>query len=512
MMFAVKRLRTWCLVLLATLVSDATQNVLHADDKKAVNKRAELKGEVASDAKTDVPAPTRPGEDWPSFLGPLGTGVSSETNVLKAWPQDGLPISWQKRVGTGYSAPSVLGNRLVVHHRPRGNDDHVECVRADTGEPLWKFSYHTDYEDRYGYNNGPRCTPLLAGNRVFTLNPEGKLFCLDLTSGRQIWGRDCAKDFRIPDDENFFGVGCTPILEGNLLIVLVGAQPNSGVVAFNAETGDVVWQNVGQKTWDGAETGDSLKPKYKWTGEESIYSYSTPMAVTIHGRRHVLCFMRQGLVSLDPKDGSVNFKFWFRPKDRESVNAARPVVIGDKIFLSAAYKLGSALLQVAPSGKEYKVLWQDSRNMLTHWSTTIHVDGFLYGFSGRHEEEGELRCLDLKSGKVQWQTTGYEGDVSKLTQSPVTGEIRDGSGKAIPFPFFGRGSKTQIGDRFLVLGERGTLALLKINPERFEELGRMSVSGIKYPAWAAPVLSRGRIYLRSETHLVCLDAVDGGKK
>ena len=145
--------------------------------------------------------------------------------------------------------------------------------------------------------------------------------------------------------------------------------------------------------------------------------------------------------------------------------------------------------------------------MLTHWSTTLHVDGYLYGFSGRHEEEGELRCLDLKAGKVQWQTTGYEEDVSKLKQSPVTGAILDPSGNPMPYPFFGRGSKIQIGDRFLVLGERGTLALLKINPEKFEELGRMSVSGIKYPAWAAPVLSRGRVYLRSETHLVCLDAI-----
>ena len=146
--------------------------------------------------------------------------------------------------------------------------------------------------------------------------------------------------------------------------------------------------------------------------------------------------------------------------------------------------------------------------MLNHWSTTIHVDGHLYGFSGRHENEGELRCLDLKTGDVIWQSTGYEGDISKLTQSPMTGEIKDSSGKTIPFPLLGRGSKIQIGDRFLILGERGTLALAKINAEKYEELGRMSVTGIKYPAWAAPVLSRGRVYLRSETHLVCLDLVE----
>ena len=103
---------------------------------------------------------------------------------------------------------------------------------------------------------------------------------------------------------------------------------------------------------------------------------------------------------------------------------------------------------------------------------------------------------------MQWQTTGYEGDLGKLSQSPFTGEIRDCRGKTIPFSFFGRGSKIRLGDRFLVLGERGTLALTKINLARFEEMGCMSVTGIEYPAWAAPVLSRGRVYLRSETHLV----------
>ncbi len=486
-----------CLLLIAAYLLLATG--------ASADERAELKGELAPEVVTDVPVPDRLGEDWPCFLGSKGTGECSEAQWLKTWPEGGPSIAWQQRIGTGYSAPSVMGNRLIMFHRPRG-DDIISCVRADNGEPLWKFSYPSEYADRYGYNNGPRCTPLLTKNRVYTLNPEGKLFCLDLVLGKQVWARDCSKDFRIPDDENFFGVGCTPILEGNLLIVLVGAQPNSGVVAFNAETGDIVWQNVGKKTWDGAEMGESGRT-YRWTGRESIYSYSTPLAATIHGRRHILCFLRHGLVSLDPKDGSVSFKYWFRPRVKDSVNAARPVVIGDKIFLSAAYELGSVLLQVQPSGQEVNVVWQESENMLTHWSTAIPVGGFLYGFSGRHEYEGELRCLDLKTGEVRWKTPDFQGDPTKMIRSPITGEIKDASGKVI----FGRGSMIQLGDRFLVLGEWGTLALVKINPEKFEELGRMSVPGIKYPAWAAPVLSRGRVYLRSETHLVCLDLAANGE-
>jgi outer membrane protein assembly factor BamB len=171
--------------------------------------------------------------------------------------------------------------------------------------------------------------------------------------------------------------------------------------------------------------------------------------------------------------------------------------------LSAAYELGSVLLQVQPSGKEVKIVWKESENMLTHWSTAMHVDGYLYGFSGRHEYEGELRCLDLKTGEVRWKTPDFEKNSAKIVRSPITGEIKDG-GQTI----FGRGSKIQLGDRFLALGEWGTLALIKVNPDKFEELGRRAVPGIKYPAWAAPVLSRGRVYLRSETHLVCLDLAE----
>ena len=133
--------------------------------------------------------------------------------------------------------------------------------------------------------------------------------------------------------------------------------------------------------------------------------------------------------------------------------------------------------------------------------------GYLYGFSGRHEYEGELRCLDLKTGDVKWKTPDFEKNSAKIIRSPITGEIKDDDGRSI----FGRGSKIQMGDRFLVLGEWGTLALIKVRPDKFEEIGRRSVPGIKYPAWAAPVLSRGRVYLRSETHLVCLDLAEKSK-
>jgi len=464
-------------------------------------------------ARVTQPVETAPrdGEDWPRFLGLKETGVSGETGLLEKWPKTGPPMLWEKKVGTGYSAPSIRGNRLVLHHRVR-DEEIVECMNVADGEQIWQYKYATDYTDPFGYNNGPRCSPILTKNRCYTYGAEGVLVCLDFKTGKEIWTRDIKKDFNVfkkdqPDVPNwFFGIGSTPILEDGLIITLVGGQPNSAIVAFNADTGKTEWQNVGKDTWDGVATENPLEPKYEWTGEEMFVSYASPLAATIHGKRHVLCLLRQGLVSLNPKDGSVNFKHWFKPRSYESVNAARPIVIGDKIFLSAAYKQGSALLQVNEDGKSIKEVWRDRRNMLTHWSTAIHVDGYIYGFSGRHEQEATFRCIDLKTGKVEWETTGYEGELGGLSQDPRTGEIVDSkTGETIPWPFYGRGSKIQIGDRFIVLGERGTLALVKINAKKFEELARTSFKQIGYPAWTAPVLSRKRMFLRSEKTLICLD-------
>jgi len=443
------------------------------------------------------------GDDWPAFLGPLGTGITRDTGIGDRWPETGPPVVWSKRIGAGYSSPSIRGGKLVVHHRLR-NTEVVECLHAGTGEPIWKFDYASEFRDPYGYNNGPRCTPLLTENRCYTFGAEGKLLCLDLGTGKQIWARDTQKDFYVPP--NFFGVGCTPILEEELLIVLVGGQPNSGVVAFRADTGQTVWQNVGKKTWDGAETDWPTEPKYRWTDDEKVVSYSSPIAATIHGKRQVLCLMRQGLVSVDPRDGQVNFKYWFCSRDYESVTAARPVVIGDKIFLSAAYKVGSAFLEVEPSGRAFKVLWRNRENLLAHWSTPIHVGGFLYGFSGRHEQEGELRCIELATGKVVWKTRGYDGDVGRLGLDSGTGEIKDRTtGNAIPFPFFGRGSLTLAGNRFIVLGERGTLALAEMSPKGYHELCRASFKDIEYPIWPSPVLAGKKLYLRDENTLLCVD-------
>jgi len=204
--------------------------------------------------------------------------------------------------------------------------------------------------------------------------------------------------------------------------------------------------------------------------------------------------MRQGLVSLDPNTGDERFKYWFRARVHESVNAARPVVAGDRVLLSAAYRVGSALLEINEPNDEspYDVVWRDPRNLLAHWSTPIVVQDHAYGFSGRHESEGELRCIELKTDDVVWSIDGSENAVP---------------GQREPYPYFGRGSMIHVEPEktWIILGERGTLAVAKLSPEGYEELGRTSFEEIGYPAWTAPVLSRGLLYLRDEDALLCVN-------
>jgi len=211
------------------------------------------------------------GEDWPRFLGPRGDNTSEETGLLDKWSPNGVPLLWEKEVGSGYSAPSVRGRLLVLHHRA-GDREVVECSDAVNGNRIWRYAYPSHFVDPFGYNNGPRCTPLLTSNRCYTFGAEGKLLCLELETGKLVWERDTTKDWDVP--EPFFGVGGTPLLEGDRLLVMVGGQPNSGVVAFDPATGKTLWENVGRTNWDNVRTiGWRGQLPYRWTGSVKMASY-----------------------------------------------------------------------------------------------------------------------------------------------------------------------------------------------------------------------------------------------
>jgi outer membrane protein assembly factor BamB len=429
----------------------------------------------------DTPPKRTQGVDWPRFLGPTGDSVSSETGILRPWPAAGLRVVWQRRVGTGYGAPSVSKGRLYLFDR-HGDQARLACLNRETGREYWTFEYPTKYEDYYGYNNGPRCCPVMDGDRVYLHGAEGMLHCVRATDGKPLWQVDTKAEFGVV--QNFFGVGSAPAVEGDLLIVQVGGSPagaelgpgqkgnGSGVVAFDKRTGKV---------------------KYRATNE--LASYASPVLTTINGRRWCFVFARGGLIGLDPAAGKVRFRFPWRARAIESVNAANPVVVGDRVFISETYGPGSALLKIKESG--YDVLWSDAdkrfdKSMQCHWNTPIHHDGYLYGCSGRHLGNAELRCIELATGKVMW------------SQPELT-----------------RTSLMMVDGHFLCLSEVGQLILLKVNPRKYEEVSRMDLRrlgknelarlGREYvphdPYWAAPVLAHGLLYVRGEGRLLCLDLI-----
>ncbi len=412
------------------------------------------------------------GVDWPGFLGPSQDSISPEKGLLPAWPEGGPPLVWQRAVGEGYGPPAVQKGRLF-HAERAGPKIRVLALRSETGEELWRFEYETDYADMYGYDGGPRCAPVADDDRLYLHGPEGKLHCLRTTDGAVLWKKDLSTEYNVV--QNFFGAGSAPLVEGELLLVQVGGSPpgspgiqsgevrgaGSGLVAFDKRSGAV---------------------KYKISDE--LAGYSSPRTATIDGRRWGFLFARGGLLGFEPSTGKIDFHHPWRAPILESVNASQPVVVGDLVLISECYGVGGTLLKVKPGAAD--VVWADGRkrdrSLMTHWMTPIHVDGHVYASSGRHKENAELRCVELKTGAVKWSAPG-------LTRSSLL--LAEGL--------------------FYCLGEDGVLRLLKLTPGKPEELSRLLLRGadgaplLRYPAWAAPVLSHGFLYVRGKDRLVCLD-------
>ena len=431
--------------------------------------------------------------DWPEFMGANRDQTSPEVGLRETLPPK---ILWQREIGTGYSAPSIRGGLLVLHHR-LGGEEIVEAMDAGTGRARWRFAYPSRFTDPFGYNNGPRCTPLLTTDRCYTFGAEGVLLCLELGTGKEVWRRETSKEFEIP--EAFFGVGSTPILEDDKLIVMIGAQPNSGVAAFDPKTGRTLWENVGEKTWNGVPmTGWRGERTVQWNPSDPAFqkqaSYCTPVAATIHGRRQILCCTRQGLVSLDPGSGAVNFSFWFRVPQDSSVNAMTPVVHGSDIFLSTAYfRGGSVLLRVAPDGRSVNEIWRGTQ-LEIHWTRPVLSGGHLFAFTGRNEPDARFRCVEWSTGKVKW-------DRDEAWPNGGHGKVAPGDEPKV----FGRGSAILADNKLIALGEAGLLGIFRPNVEQLEEVSRWQVPELSYPCWAAPVLANQRLYLRSEDRLICCD-------
>jgi outer membrane protein assembly factor BamB len=417
------------------------------------------------------------GEDWPQFLGPRGNSTSSEQGLRWNWNSSPPKLVWQTEVGESYGICSISRGRCFQLER-LGDEAALVCRHSETGEQLWSYKFPTSYEDLYGYNNGPRCSPVVDGDRVYLYGVDGQLHCVSISTKSKVWSVDTAKKFGVI--QNFFGVGSSPVIEGDLLLCVVGGSPpeakqiapgaldqvtgnGSGIVAFDKYTGEVTYQL-----------------------SHELAGYSGVQLASLGDRRWAFAFLRGGLLAFEPTRGKLDFFYPWRSDKLESVNASMPVVWENRVFISETYGPGSSLLEFSPG--DYRVVWADrsdrrQRAMQTHWNTAVYVDGYLYGSSGRHTQNAELRCIKAETGEVQWS----EPDLSRCSLLAVDGKL-------------------------VCLGEYGKLTVLKINPEKFDPVAEFEPQNpvtrtnlLQYPAWAAPIVSHGYLYVRGRNHLFCYD-------
>lgn len=383
--------------------------------------------------------------DWPQFLGPNRNGVSRETNSIPTWPQDGPKQIWQRNIGQGFSGPVVSSGKLILFHR-LGNKEAVVCLDARTGKDIWKFDYPTAYDDDFGFDEGPRATPTIDSGFVYTYGADGALHCLQLADGKKVWNVDCKTTFNA--EKGYFGRACSPLVEGELLLINIGGNDGAGIVALNKSTGKLVWK-----------------------ASQDEASYSSPAIASLGGKRLAIFFTRRGLIGLDPLTGKSQFDFFWRARMDASVNAATPLISGDLIFLSASYGTGAVVLRMKPSSVEK--VWSSDDALSNHYATSVHHDGFLYGFHGRQEQGAAFRCVELKTGKLRWEKDGL-----------------------------GAGTATLVGNQLLILTEKGELIHASASPDQFKLIQSSQI--LPFGVRAYPAFANGYLFARSKDKLVCV--------
>ncbi len=384
-------------------------------------------------------------QDWPQFLGPERDGRYIGPPLDVEWDAGGPPEVWRRPVGAGFAGPVVVDGRLILFHR-LDDREVVEALDASTGEEVWRYDYLTTYRDDFGFDEGPRAAPVVVDGRVFTFGAQGQLHALSLETGDLVWNVDTKAEFDFR--KGFFGAAGSPLVEGGHVIANVGGA-NAGVVAFDAGTGAVVW-----------------------TALDDDASYSSGVGAVFGGVRHAVFFTRSYLAGLDPNDGTVRFSRPWRSRLRASVNAATPLVIDDLIFVSATYGTGAGLFRV--NGDQLDEIWVSDEVMSNHYSTSVYHDGHLYGFHGRQEYSPSLRAVELRTGEVKWDIPGY-----------------------------GAGTVTLADDRLVIVRESGELVVAPASPEAPTVVATTQV--LPPVVRAYPALADGRIYIRNENTLICVD-------
>jgi outer membrane protein assembly factor BamB len=386
-------------------------------------------------------------DDWPQWLGP----TRDNATPLKIAPWKETPKTlWKERVGEGHSSPVVAGGRVFLHDRVREKDEEeVTAWDAASGRELWRQTYpRGEFKSMFG--GGPRATPLVDGDRLYTNGVTGILTCWEAATGKRVWQVDTLKEFKAPN--LFFGVSCSPLLDGNLLLLNVGG-PGASIVAFKKDTGEVAWKALDDKA-----------------------SYSSAILTGQGKERQAVFLTHNGLVGLSPQDGSVYWRFDL--VDKLSESSTTPVVSGD-LLVGSSVTYGSACVKLDVKEGKPAVAEAWKNPTLTCYISTPVVVGkeYLYLVSGtlKKPPSATLRAVELKSGKELWNKDGVGRFHATL--------VRTGDGK------------------LLMLGDGGDLSLLEPDPQGYQELARSKICGF---TWAHPAVTPGRLFVRDGESILCL--------
>ena len=389
---------------------------------------------VAADPETSADGPEA---GWPNWMGPHHDGISSETGWATDWPVEGLRRNWSREIGIGFSSLSIARNRLFTMGHVDGIE-HVYCLDANTGQTLWKYSYPSELVDNL-HEGGPCSTPTIDGDRIYTVGREGRLVCLDFTTGAILWERLLQRDLGVVMPE--WGFSGSPYILGRQLILEAGR-----VVSYDKLTGKKEWQTSQHKAGYGSA------------------------AAFDHGGRTLLATLDcEGLRVTQAADGSpVDFFPWPSPY---GTNSTTPIVAGDQIYISTGYNVGCGLFRLDDHQKLNLIY--DNRDMRNHFNNSILLDGHLYGFDGNSNlgRVVGLTCMSLESGDVAWRQQDM-----------------------------GCGSLMIVDGKLLILSESGELILAEATPEHYRELARSPF--LEGRCWTVPVLFGRRVFGRNAAGLL----------
>ena len=382
--------------------------------------------------------------EWPQWRGPDRNGLSKETGLLAQWPRSGPAVAWSAAMlGAGYGSIAVQGERVYVQGM-RNNQSVVSTLNRADGKPVWVRILGAAGDNDRG--PGPRGTPTIDGDRLYALSETGDLACLRTSDGSVIWQRNILKEFR--GDNPYWLLSESPLVDGNLVIVTPGGR-GAGVVALEKMTGKTVW--VSKDLSDGA-------------------AYSSPIVADVGGVRTIMAFTANAGVGVRASDGKLMWRNG--SASNGTANIATPVYSDGKVFYTSSYGTGAALLQLRAANNEVRA--QEvyfTRDMKNHHGGVVLVGGHIYGYN-----DAILTCLEFASGKMIW---------------------RDRS--------VGKGAVTYADGHLYILGEDNVVGLAEATPAGYKEKGRFSITDQGWPAWAHPVVSGGRLYIRNQGTLTSYD-------